>query len=331
MSKEAFRSITTSTRLEVPRGHRIYTTGREVAAEYPLPDIGENMGKVLGANWEKSIIFAISERPGDNKLQVSYSHTILPSIPWTRRRYLSIPKNHVLWTTTILIPRSYTLPTVGQQIKNVSYLSEVLGMLPGRQEDWIVDVRHPDAYGGYQLEVDHMLVPSGSYSDYQTVAHVFPAIYPNNTTFFPGGSMRRSRNVLGRVQYDFTRTSGVGSDWAAWQAEPAIWDFSSRTSGPFEVQSLLAEAANENFIDGDGDSGSVGKFLNPNFISQDTIHNAITISAPGDLFYEIDASKPSATTYASWVSGKSEIMVSRTIDDWYGDIKMKRTVWVRAQ
>ncbi|MCE5310447.1 MAG: hypothetical protein LLG20_22650 [Acidobacteriales bacterium] len=336
MSRDAFRPITTSTRLEVPRGHRIYTTGREVPAEYTIPSIGDSMSAVLGTAWAGSTIFAISERPEANKLQVTYSHTALPSRPWTRFRHLSIPKNHRLYTTTILIPISYTIPDVGMQIKDVAsagvpYLTEALGMAAGRQDDYIVAVRHPEAYGGYRLELDHMTVPVAAYSDYQTVACVFPSIYPNGTSFFPGGSMRRSRSVLGRVLYQFTRTTGAGSTWATWQADGTIWNFVSLGTGPFEVESYLAQAANEIFIDSDGNSGTVGQFLNGTFIAQDTIHDAITISIPGDLYYEIGESKPSATTYASWVANKTEIILSRTIDDWYGDIKMRRTVFVRAQ
>lgn len=247
MGHDPYSPITTSRQLDWPKGHRIYTTTRTVAGEYPIPSVGNTMAAQLGTThpYAAHIITDVQERPEQNSQRI--------------------------------------------------------------------------------LTLEHTLVPTGTHTKYQTVAFVFPAIYPNNTTFFPGGSMRRSRNVLGRVVYEYKR------DPSTWLNEAAIWNFTDTSSGPFEVESLLAQAANEIFLDGDGKSGTVGQFLNGTFIAQDTIHNAITISVPGDLFYEIAASRPSATQYAQWVTNKTELMVSRTVDDWYGDILMKRTVYVRAQ
>lgn len=324
MSKEAFRPITTSTRLEIPRGHRIWTTGREVPAEYPLPSIGDAMTNILGTSWSSSIIFSINERPVDGKLQVTYGHTTLPSSPWTKFQYLKIPKNHKLYTTVILIPYSYTIPEAGQQISAISYLS---GVAAGRQSDYIVDVRYPEAYGGYRLEIDHMTVPSGSFTEYESVAYTFPPIYPNATAFFPGGSKPRSRVVPARVVYEYQLTPTSPTNWLT---AATIWDYTTPSTGPFEVKSYLAEAAGTNFIDDDGTSGSVGEFLNPSFIGQDSINDAFNVYSPADLAYAVGASSPSAATYADWVANNTEIMVSRTIHSWY-EFTMRRSVFVRAQ
>jgi hypothetical protein len=244
-----------------------------------------------------------------------------PHSPITTSRQLDWPKGHRIYTTTRTVPAEYPIPLIG------ATMAAQLGNTPHPYaSNIIIDVREgPIDNATRTLSIDHTAIPAGTHTKYQTVACVFPAIYPNNTAFFPGGSMRRSRNVLGKVQYQFSQNP------SSWLAEGAIWNFTDPSSGPFEVESWLAQAANEIFIDGDGNGRTVGEFLNGTFIAQDTVHNGIDISIPGDLFYQIAASRPSATTYAGWVANKTEIMISRTVDDWYGDILMKRTVLVRAQ
>jgi hypothetical protein len=111
---------------------------------------------------------------------------------------------------------------------------------------------------------------------------------------------------------------------------PTIWNFTDVLTGPFEVQSFIAEAAGQNFSEDDGASGRVGDFLNPAFIMVDTVNNPITINSPGSLFYVVPASAPNATTYASWVAAGTELMASRTIHKWYCGY-MRRTSYVRAQ
>jgi hypothetical protein len=90
-------------------------------------------------------------------------------------------------------------------------------------------------------------------------------------------------------------------------------------------------AATEEFVGGDGSTGQVGDFLDPNFIAYNTVHPEITISAPGDLFYDIAESAPSLATYVGWIVAKTEIMARRSIEEWHAGLYVRKTLWVRAQ
>jgi hypothetical protein len=243
----AHTPITTSRQVEIPKGHRIYTsTRRQCAVEMPVPTQGAAVGTFLGGIHAANIVLNAWDSPtGDGKKSITIEHTT---------------------------------------------------------------------------------VPSGISVSHETVAFQFPPIYPNGTAFFPGGSYRRPRNVIGRITYEFSRTPA-----STWGTAPAIWDFSSLATGPFEVRSYLADASGESYSDDDGNSGTIGGWLKGNFVASDTIHDSVTISVPGVLFYSIVPSVPSATQYAAWVAAQAELIVSRTVDDWYGDISMRRTVYVKAQ
>lgn len=246
MSADAYHPITTSRVLSTPRGHRIYTSARDVASEYPLPGVADLLsvsGFVVGSDFTSHYVLDVSDSPTRN---------------------------------------------------------------------------------GKRVSVEHGTFPTGEFEEYESLAYTFPPFYPTPGAFFPGGSRPRARVVPARVVYEYRLAPGD------WLDAPAIWNFVSPLTGPFEVQSYIAEAAGVNFTAGDGSSGMVGDFLNPAFINYDTINNGIDIEAPGDLSYTISASVPSATTYAGWAVAGTEIMASRTIHKWYCGY-MRRTAWVKAQ
>lgn len=239
--------------------------------------------------------------------------------PITTSSFVDLPKNHRVYTTTREVAIEMPLPAIGSSMS--TFLPGPLGA------NIVLDAwETPSGNAKKKITVQHTATPSGTFTERESVAYQFPPIYPNATAFFPGGSYRRPRNVIGRITYEFSR-----DPVAAWGASPAIWNFVDPTTGPFEVESYLAKAAGEQFEDGDGAGGMVGDFLNANFVAYDTINPPFTIYAPGDLFYAVPASRPSITVYAGWVANKTEIIVSRTIDDWLGDFSMRRTVYVPAQ
>jgi hypothetical protein len=249
------------------------------------------------------------------------SHT-----PITSSWQLDWPTGHRMWTTTRVVPAEYgtpgnsLMPVVGQT------MAKQLGASSPYANNVIVRVQEgPTQDGKIRLTLEHTTIPTGVHTRYQSMAFVFPPIYPNNTTFFPGGSAARPRTVIAKTDYQFALSA------AAWMEEASIWDFTNPASGPFEVESFLAESANVVYEAADGQPGTIGDFLFGTFVAQDTIHNAIEISVPGDLYYVIPPSRPSATQYAQWVASKTLLMASRTVDDWYGNILVKRTAWVRAQ
>lgn len=247
---DAFRPITTSRTLQTPQGYRIYTSQREVAAEYPLPAIGAAMS----------------------------------------------------------------------------------GFLPGFTDHYIMDVTDRPYRAGKIVTVTHGPVPSGTFTEYESVGYRFPMVYPNATTFFPGGSQARPRTVPGRVTYQYA----LDPDAAGWLDLPAIWDFNPSgvapaglASGPFEVKSWMVEAAGVMWDD-DFNLGLVGDYLNQGFIGQDTLNDQIYVNGPGSEAHGIVASIPSVTQYAAWVTAGTELMASRVMGKWYC-FYMLRSVFVKAQ
>lgn len=240
--------------------------------------------------------------------------------PITSSRQVEIPKGHRIYTSTRLqCAVEMAVPSQGAVVGN--FLGGV------HAGNIILDAwDNPSADGKKSITIEHTAVPTGSFVSLESVAYQFPPIYPNGTAFFPGGSYRRPRTVMGRITYEFSRTP-----LSSWGSAPAIWNFSSLASGPFEVKSFLADASGEPYQDDEGNSGTIGAWLKGNFIASDTIHDSVTISIPGILYFVIGTSAPSASQYAAWVAAQSELMVSRTVDDWYGDISMRRTVYVKAQ
>lgn len=250
---DAFRPITTSQRLDNPRGYRLFTTQREVPAEFTPPNIGDPLGNFLPGSLSSNLVLSVSDSPRDGKQIVTVRHGLVPE--------------------------------------------------------------GPD--GGE------------AFVEYESFAYRFPPIYPNSTPFFPGGSQDRNRVVPARVVYEYAKIGS--SKFNTWRDASTIWDFTDPTTGPFEVKSYIADAAAQKFTGDDGSAGVVGQFLAPAFIAQDTINNSLSISSPGSLFYTVGASSPSATAYAAWVAARTEIIASRTISKWMGNIYCRRTVWVRAQ
>ena len=230
-----------------------------------------------------------------------------------------MPKGHRIYSTSREVATEFPLPEIGAVLAASNFIG-------GFTSHVILDVTEAPGKGNLKrVTVTHGKIPVGDFTEYESEAYTFPPIYPKvGLTFMPGGSRPRSRNVIARVVYQFQLTIG------SWLNDPTIWDFSTLSTGPFEVRSYIAEAAGQTFVAGDGSSGRVGDYLNAAFINHDTINDAFSIYDPGDLFYSVGASVPSATTYASWVTAKTEIMTARTVHKWYCGY-MRRTAFVRAQ
>lgn len=241
--------------------------------------------------------------------------------PITTSRSLQTPQGYRIYTTTRTVPMEFPLPTVGALMSASNFIA-------GFTNHYIMDVSDVPKGSDKRVTVTHGAGPSGIYEEYESFAYTFPAIYPNGTAFFPGGSRQRSRVVPARVQYEYRVAPNTPSP--NWLTAATIWDYSDPITGPFEVRSYMQEAAGSYFTGDDGSGGLVGDFLNSMFIGQDTVNDEISISAPGDLAYTIGVSSPSATTYAGWVSGNIEIIASRTLFKFYC-FYARRTVWVRAQ
>jgi hypothetical protein len=240
-----------------------------------------------------------------------------PFTPITSSRTLETPKGHRIYTTTREVATEYPLPAIGSLLSDSNFIAGFSG-------HYILDCTDSPKSTNKRVTVTHGTFPSGTFTEYESLAYTFPAFYPTPGAVYAGGSRPRARVVTARVTYEYRLAPGD------WLSAPAIWDYTTVTSGPLEIKSYIAEAAGVNFTDGDGDSGMVGDFLNSAFINLDTIHNAIDIYAPGDLSYAIGASVPSATTYNGWILGGTEFIASRTIHKWFCGY-MRRTVYVKAQ
>jgi hypothetical protein len=238
--------------------------------------------------------------------------------PITTSRSLQSPLGHRIYTTTREVATEYPLPAIGSLLSDSNFIAGFTG-------HYILDVTDsPKASNGKRVAVTHGTIPSGTYTEYESLAYTFPPFYPTPGAFYAGGSRPRSRVVVARVTYEYSSTP------SSWLAVPTIWDLTNPASGPFEVISFMAEAAGASFVGGDGTPGAVGDYLNPSFISHDTINNLIEIRVPGDLAFDIQPSAPSATQYNSWITSQTEFMASRTVHKWYA-FYMRRTVYVRAQ
>ena len=238
--------------------------------------------------------------------------------PITTSRLLSMPKGHRIYSTSREVPTEFPFPTIGAVLTASNFIG-------GFTNHIILDVTEAPGKGNLKrVTVTHGTFPSGEFTEYESEAYTFPPIYPNSTAFMPGGSRPRGRVAIARVVYQFQLTIG------SWLSDTTIWDFTTPSTGPFEVRSYIAEAAGRNFTVDDGSSGRVGDYLNAAFINLDTVNDAFTVYDPGVLLYNVSASVPSATTYASWVTAKTEIMTARTVHKWYCGY-MRRTAFVRAQ
>jgi hypothetical protein len=247
--------------------------------------------------------------------------------PITTSRVLATPKGHRIYSTSREVATEFPLPAIGALLAASNFIG-------GFTNHIILDVTEAPGKGNLKrVTVTHGKFPTGDFTEYESEAYTFPPIYPNGTAFMPGGSRPRARVAIARVVYQFQLTIG------SWLTDPTIWTTPSDpallttdalSTGPFEVRSYIAEAAGRNFTVDDGSSGRVGDYLNAAFINLDTVNNAFIIYDPGILAYNVSASVPSATTYASWVAEKTEIMTARTVHKWYCGY-MRRTAFVRAQ
>jgi hypothetical protein len=260
-----------------------------------------------------------------------------PFRPITTSRRLDVPRNHRVWTTSRQFPADFPLPLIGATMEGI------LG--PGNDPDGFAWSMHrilsQPSIGRAEgalvpISITHSTVPglqSGgtftTFTEYESFPFRFPPIYPNGTSFFPGGSQQRPRTVTGRVVYEY---APLGSTrFNAWRAEETIWNYTDPTSGPFEVKSNIAKDSAVEYEIPDGGYSTVGRWLSAPFIFQDTINDAIAINIPGELAYTVVASAPSATVYAGWVAARTEFIAGRSIFQWQGDIYGRRTVYVMAQ
>lgn len=167
-----------------------------------------------------------------------------------------------------------------------------------------------------------------SFVDWESMAYVFPAIYPTEgLQNFAGGSLPRSRTVPAEVTYEFHHGAEPPSAWINAPAEGQGLD------DPLRVKSYIAEAASHIYeVDGGG-SRRVGRWLSTPHINQNTINDQVDINlqAPDSLSYGVPPSAPSATTYDGWVTDKKRFVADRVVSRWQGEIWMRRTRRVVAQ
>jgi hypothetical protein len=319
-----YSEITSEQRLEAPLNYILYSTSIEIPNDLGFPAIGDTMEAILGNSHplKNNQIITVSEHLKDARRMLSVQHggSYGPIISDQR---LSTPANHLLYSTSVEVPLALSLPLIGDT------MTAVLGGSHPLKNTIIVDIDERFQGAKRMLSIRHTNIPTGEFTEYESFAYRFPPIYPNGSTFFPGGSQERNRTISARVVYEYDVASG--STFSGWRSAATIWNYSSVASGPFEVKSWIAEASAKFFTGDDGTNGTVGQFLAPAFIAQDTIHPALTINAPGSLHYDIAASSPDTATYASWVTARTEFIASRSITKWMGNIYMRRTVWIMAQ
>lgn len=240
--------------------------------------------------------------------------------PLTLRQRVSLPRNALLYNTTLRLPEEKALPQVG------ALMGPLLG--PSFAASRVIDVsgspsRRDD---DFTHTIQHAPVPS-THVEYESVAYNFPPIAPFRIgaprTFYPGGSAVRQRVVTGQVTYEYSVTP------ADWDADPTTAN--DATTGPFEVQSYLAKHAVVAFQDGDGEWHRIGDWLNSFYLASNTLNDYVTMTLPGAFYYYILASVPSAATYSAWVASNTYFIASRTVTKWRGDIYMRVTTRVRAQ
>jgi hypothetical protein len=248
--------------------------------------------------------------------------------PRTVRQRMDMPRNHYLYTTTIRAASETELPEIGDSMEGL------LG--PSFTDQYVLECSDaPDGGGDDHVHtISHSVVPA-DHTEYESVAYTFPPIYPDmgdpqTRTFFVNGSEPRGRVVIGRVTYEYSR---LATEIATWRADPTYShvDATDAACGPFEVDSVLALAAGQSYEDDDGNYRSIGSWLVGQYVMNNTLNDGMYISDPGTLYYLIGESNPSATTYAGWVEDHKEIMASRVITRWRGDMYMRVTRYVIAQ
>lgn len=234
-----------------------------------------------------------------------------------RRRRVSFPKNARVYSCTReQLPMEMDLPEIG---------TDAATILGSAFTGYVVTDSGDNPSGAKRNAYFEIAqVPSGVFTEYESMGYTFPPIYPaSGLTNFPGGSAARPRVVLAKVEYEFSRTP------SAWEADASIG--TGLTDGPFQPKSVLAFASSQDYEGSNGSYYKVGQWLEGYFISQDTLNNAMDINIPGELFYAISASTPSASTYDGWVTAKSFFIADRSVSKWRGDIYVRVTRKVRAQ
>lgn len=248
--------------------------------------------------------------------------------PITTSRTLQTPKGHRIYTTTRDVASEYPLPAIGSLLSETNFIAGFSG-------HYVLDVTDSPKGNGKRVTVTHGSFPSGTFTEYESLAYTFPALYPLSGAVYPlgsptagavyaGGSRPRSRVVTARVAYEYRLAPGD------WLTAASLWNYSDPATGPFEVISFIAEAAGAAFVGGDGTPGQVGNYLNLAFIGMDTVNDEIEISVPGDLSYNINPSVPSGSVYNSWIILGTELMASRRIFKWYCGYG-RQTTYVKAQ
>lgn len=244
--------------------------------------------------------------------------------PITTRQKLSVPKDHIIYSTRLPASSEKDLPGIGDDME------QFLGPdYAGSKVLEVADYSNTGGRGdGHTHSIQHSAVPS-SHTERESIAYNFPPVYPEVPTsgspraFHPGGSPGRPRTVLGQVTYDYSLTP------SSWDSDAAVG--TGLTDGPLEVVSVLAQAAATPYEDDNGDWRRIGDWLASPFVFENTLNDGISILDPGSLSWSIGASAPSLTTYAGWVAAKSLFIARRFVTRWRGPIYMRVTQKVRAQ
>ena len=125
MSADAYRPITTETKLSLPLNGAIFTTTRPVAPEKPTPTIGTTMEAELGADWKESLIIATNIVPIENKERQQIVHARIPreeaqlASNWEYstcsiggRNFPSVQRTVILVSKADLVPSGSTMDVV---------------------------------------------------------------------------------------------------------------------------------------------------------------------------------------------------------------------------
>lgn len=133
MGYDAYRPITTETRLSLPLNGSIYTTTRSVAAEKPTPQVGASMETELGPTFKRSLIVSANVVPSGNGEKQQIVHALIPaeadqlSSNWEYstcsiggRQFPSVQRTVILVASTGYVPEgesmdvvAYATPTIG--------------------------------------------------------------------------------------------------------------------------------------------------------------------------------------------------------------------------
>jgi len=126
-----------------------------------------------------------------------------PYRPVTTSRTLETPYGYRIYTTTRNnLPLEFPVPVKGSVLNASNFIA-------GFTDHYVLDsYDSPNQLGGKTVVVTHGIIPAGEFTEYESLAYTFPAIYPNATAFHPNGSRQRKRVVTARVVYEYRLDPG---------------------------------------------------------------------------------------------------------------------------